>query len=347
MTIGIILIGRNEGERLKRCIGSIPAGAGDVVYVDSGSTDGSVEWARGEGIEVVELDMSRPFTAARARNAGLERLLRLQPQTEFVQFVDGDCELQPGWLERAVKALSGEPELAAVCGRLRERCPEASIYNRLCDLEWNGPAGEISACGGIAMYRASALQAVGGFDESVVAGEEPELCLRLRRAGWKIRRLPDEMALHDAAMVRFGQWWKRAVRGGYGGLDVAVRFENGMGNFSRQVRSARIWGIGWPLAVIALALVGAAAGGVVAAALASGIVLAAFPLQVLRLSLRAWRKGSDPRTSLAYGTLTMLAKFASLCGQCRYWRDRRAGRQPVLIEAHKSPTGTPIAPIHA
>src|SRR5687768_17706012 len=96
--VGVIAIGRNEGERLRRCLASVVGkGCAAVVYVDSNSSDGSVAMARGMGVEVVELDMSLPFSAARARNAGFERLVQAAPHVEFVQFVDGDCEVQPTW----------------------------------------------------------------------------------------------------------------------------------------------------------------------------------------------------------------------------------------------------------
>ena len=184
--LGAVAIGRNEGQRLERCLDALLAQGLATVYVDSGSTDGSREAARRRGVEVVELDLSLPFTAARARNAGFERLLELHPAVEFVQFVDGDCELVPDWIERGLAALLAEPDLVAVCAQRKERFPEASPWNRLCDLEWDTPVGEAEACGGDALYRRSALEAVGGFDPRLIAGEEPELCFRLRRQGGTI-----------------------------------------------------------------------------------------------------------------------------------------------------------------
>src|SRR3990170_3982962 len=91
--LGIVAIGRNEGERLRACLRSVVGDNRVVVYVDSGSTDGSVEMARSMGAEVVELDLATPFTAARARNEGFHRLEQLNPNVAFVQFVDGDCEV--------------------------------------------------------------------------------------------------------------------------------------------------------------------------------------------------------------------------------------------------------------
>jgi glycosyltransferase involved in cell wall biosynthesis len=201
VNIGVVVIGRNEGERLRKCLASVARQTGKVVYVDSGSTDNSVEIAESLGAVVVNLDMMRPFTAARARNEGFMRLREAAPDLAYVQFVDGDCEILPGWLEEAALFLDEHPDVAAVCGRLRERFPERSVYNMLCDIEWNTPVGEAKACGGNAMLRADALSQAGKYREDLIAGEEPELCVRLRASGWKIWRLAAEMALHDADML--------------------------------------------------------------------------------------------------------------------------------------------------
>src|SRR5258708_29326418 len=132
---GIVAIGRNEGERLKRCLRSLPVAA-RIVYVDSGSTDGSDAWARDFGAEVVHLDLSIQFTAARARNAGFRRLLEMAPQIPYVQFVDGDCELAREWPTTAIDFLQQHDDVAAVFGRRRELKPDQSVYNQLCDFEW-------------------------------------------------------------------------------------------------------------------------------------------------------------------------------------------------------------------
>lgn len=187
--IGVVAIGRNEGERLRRCLNSVADRGLVLVYVDSGSGDGSIELARGLGVEVVELDLSRPFSAARARNEGLERLLEVAPSVQYVQFVDGDCEIVDGWVDRARRELDERPEAAVVCGRRRERYPEQSVYNHLADLEWDTPIGEAKACGGDALMRVAALRQAGAYNPELIAGEEPELCVRLRQKGWRIFRV--------------------------------------------------------------------------------------------------------------------------------------------------------------
>ncbi len=213
--IGVVVIGRNEGQRLEHCLRSLLKGTDKVMYVDSGSTDGSLHLARSLGVEVLALDLGTPFTAARARNEGFFALQRRLPSMQLVQFVDGDCEVDSGWLPAAQAFLDDHPDVAVVCGRRRERFPQRSVYNLLCDLEWDTPIGEAKACGGDALMRVDAFAAVGGFRPELIAGEEPELCVRLRAKGWKVWRLDAEMTLHDAAMTRFSQWWRRSLRAGH------------------------------------------------------------------------------------------------------------------------------------
>jgi cellulose synthase/poly-beta-1,6-N-acetylglucosamine synthase-like glycosyltransferase len=324
----VIAIGRNEGERLRRCLASALASGCRVVYVDSNSSDGSVELAGSMGVQVVELDMSLPFSAARARNAGFAQL---EERTKFVQFVDGDCEMVAGWIEQARSELESRAEVAVVCGRRRERFPEASIFNRMADIEWETPVGEAQSCGGDAMMRAEVFRLAGGFDASVVAGEEPELCQRLRGNGWKIVRIDAEMTLHDAAMLQFGQWWRRCVRGGYGALDVASRFGN-QGLFGAHIRSTRMWAYGWPSLVILGGVAARLPFGKVAGAVVALLLALILPMQMARVAMRMRGKTGSIRDAIAYGFLTMLGKWPDAIGQLSYFRDRRAGRVARMIE---------------
>ena len=101
MKAGVVVIGRNEGERLRRCLESVIRDVGHVVYVDSASTDDSVAMARAIGADVIDLDMRVPFCAARARNAGYERIVECHPELRYVQFIDGDCDMTAGWMGTA------------------------------------------------------------------------------------------------------------------------------------------------------------------------------------------------------------------------------------------------------
>jgi GT2 family glycosyltransferase len=326
--IGLVAIGRNEGERLQSCLSSGLAAdqvvAAQVVYVDSGSTDGSVAMARALQVEVVELDLTIPFTAARARNAGFDRLLEMAPDLEFVQFVDGDCEIVAGWLDGAQQELTENPKLAAVCGRRRERFPERSAYNRLCDLEWDTPIGEADACGGDAMYRVAAFQQVQGFTPTLIAGEEPELCLRLRQMGWKIRRVDAEMTWHDADMTRFGQWWKRVVRAGHAYAEGAwLHGGEPERHWVKESRSIWLWGGIVPS--LALGWIWLTGGW-------SLVLLGAYPLMTWRIYRYGRQRGWEAQDSWLYGGSCTIGKFPNLVGQLQFHWNRLRGRQSGLIE---------------
>jgi GT2 family glycosyltransferase len=326
--VGVVVIGRNEGERLARCFHAVGKWAAASVYVDSGSTDGSVALARSRAIEAIELDSSAPFSAARARNAGYRRLLERDPHLRYVQFVDGDCELAEGWLEHACEILESQPDVAALGGRLREREPHVSIYNRLAELEWNaGGAGETSAVGGVFMARRAALDAAGGFDPSVPAGEEPELCNRLRLRGWRIVRVDREMASHDLAMHRFGQWWRRMRRFGYGSADVGARF--GLARFRRNNLRVRLWGA-WLAALVTS--IACTVGGM-EWAVPAGLTLAGlWCAQTLRIAFRTWREGHPVALATAYAFFLMLSLIPQLAGQLLYAADRTRRAAPRLLE---------------
>lgn len=311
--VGAVIIGRNEGARLVACLASFPDWVRPLVYVDSGSTDGSVAAARAAGAEVVALDMSQPFTAARARNEGFARLRALDAP-EFVQFVDGDCRMQPGWLEAAEAFLSTRPSVAVVCGRRREIHPEASVWNRLCDAEWDTPLGQAKACGGDALMRVAAVAKVGGYDPGLIAGEEPELCVRLRQAGWQVWRIDREMTLHDAAMTRIGQWWKRTRRSGHAFAEgAAMHGAPPERHWVAETRRAVLWGAVLPLVTLL---------GLVMTPWA-GLLLLAYPLQILRLSRRlGWERAA----------FLVLGKVPEAQGVLEYHLNRLRRRRAGLIE---------------
>jgi GT2 family glycosyltransferase len=315
--VAVVAIGRNEGARLLACLASVAGQAAAVVYVDSGSTDGSVAAAQAAGAAVVALDMTRPFTAARARNAGFARVQEIAPQVEFVQFLDGDCEVAAGWLDTARAALAAEPQVAVVCGRRREKFPGASIWNRMIDREWAAtPPGEVAACGGDAMMRVAAFAQVGGFDPGLIAGEEPELCYRMRAKGWRIRRLDAEMTRHDAALTRMSQWWQRARRTGHTYAEGVAMYGRGPERYRvAELRRALVWGAGVPLAAVL--------GAVFVSPWALALMLA-WPAQMLRLRLRG-----EPWADAVF---LVLGKPAEVQGIAGYWRGRLTGRRRGLIE---------------
>jgi GT2 family glycosyltransferase len=297
-----VVIGRNEGARLIACLEALQGRADPVIYVDSGSDDGSVAAARARGAQVIALDMTQPFTAARARNAGLAAL---PADTEFVQLLDGDCALREGWLETATAFLGSTPKAAVACGRRRERNPQASRYNALIDAEWDTPVGPAKACGGDALMRVAALRGVGGYRDTLIAGEEPELCLRLRAAGWDVWRLDAEMTWHDADITRFSQWWKRTRRAGHAFAEgAALHGAPPERHWVAETRRALLWGAVLPLVIVCLALFATPW------ALLLGLI---YPLQVARLS----RQGG-----LRWAVFTTLGKIPEALGALQFYLSR-------------------------
>ncbi|NNE52147.1 MAG: glycosyltransferase [Sulfitobacter sp.] len=306
MSLAAVVIGRNEGARLLTCLDALQGRIEQLLYVDSGSTDGSAEAARARGAKVIDLDLSIPFTAARARNAGLAVL---DEDVRYVQFLDGDCEIREGWIETAQAFLDASPEIAVVCGRRRERHPEASLYNRLIDREWDTPVGPAKACGGDALMRVAALRDVGGYRDNLIAGEEPELCVRLRANGWQVHRLEAEMTWHDADIKRFSQWWQRSKRTGHAFAEGAhLHGAAPERHWVKETRRALIWGAGLPLLILLLGLL---------ITPWAWLLALIYPLQILRLT---------PQGGLPWAFFTTLAKFAEAQGALGFYLRRRPTR---------------------
>ena len=254
----------------------------------------------------------------------LSALTRVAPESKYAQLIDGDCELVGGWIENAAGFLEENREYAAATGRLRERFPNASVYNYLCDVEWDTPLGDAKACGGIAMMRVRAFESVGGFMPDLIAGEEPELCVRLRHDGWRIRRLDAEMALHDVAMSRFSQWSKRAMRAGHAYAEGS--YLHGAPPERMGVRESRrivAWGLILPaLSIAAIPVTGRL----------SLLALLAYPLNVIRIARRLRSEGQSRPWTLAF--FLMLAKFPEAIGWLRFRWGKLTGNRSAIIE-HK------------
>lgn len=324
----VIVIGRNEGQRLTLALEQLKRIGCPVVYVDSDSSDSSVEDALAMDIPVLELDSSQGLSAAKARNAGARWASEVYPEVEFFQFIDGDCLIDAEWLPRAISAMDG-PDIVGVCGRCQEMYPEASIYNKLCDMEWDGPVGLIEATGGNVMIRRSSFERIGGFDPTLVAGEEPELCFRLRSQGGSILRIDAKMVLHDADMHHFSQWWKRCLRGGYADAASQWKHRGRPGHFRRRaVLSTLLWGLFIPCFIIILSLVTAGIG---------VVLLVFYPLLGYRIRRRMRARGIEKKAAMLYALACVLSKFSGVLGIALYHWRRISGQRPKLIEHKQSP----------
>ncbi|WP_439519119.1 glycosyltransferase [Hydrogenophaga sp.] len=326
--IAVVVIGRNEGERLKRCLASVLAEVQRIVYVDSGSSDGSVAHARDLGIQVVELDTSAPFTAARGRNAGFMALHASGDLPEFVQFIDGDCLLVPGWISAGLAHLRSRPDLGLVTGWRSEIHRDRSVYNAICDFEWHRPAGPIEACGGDMMVRAQAFLNLKGFNPQVIAAEDDEFCVRLRKSGLGIERLPLPMTQHDAAMTRFSEWWRRAVRSGHGFAQVGHLHPE---HFRPERR--RVWLYGLLLSLVLVAgLLLAMSGALLAGGLLAGAALSVYALSWVRTVQGLARAGLPRSEAMHHGLYLSLSKYPNLIGMLTYWVRRWQRRDMSIIE---------------
>ncbi|HET6942079.1 MAG TPA: glycosyltransferase [Sphingomicrobium sp.] len=307
--IGFVVIGRNEGERLARCLASIAPVSNRVVYSDSGSTDGSLALAKSMGAHAVAADGS-PMTAARGRNTGFEALRKQFPECDLVHFIDGDCVIEHDWVEKAARFLDEHPRAAVACGQRFEAHPDASFYNRIIDDEWNTPVGRALACGGDALMRVGAFEQAGGFRSGLIAGEEPDLCARLREAGWEIWRLDARMTKHDAAIQSLSQWMGRAARSGYGYAQVWGAARNSSDRpYRREMASAFAWVAAIPIGIILLALV-----------FREPLLLFAIPaVYILQIARIAARKGIGSAYSWKYAALMMFAKLGEAKGILKYF----------------------------
>jgi cellulose synthase/poly-beta-1,6-N-acetylglucosamine synthase-like glycosyltransferase len=324
--VSVVVIGRNEGRRLERCLASVQAAywgwlRHEVVYVDSHSSDGSPAVAARLGARVYGLGDAPPCAAA-GRNIGWRAA-----RAPLVLFLDGDTLLEPGFVQQAWPTLL-DPAVVAVWGHRRESAPAQSIYTRVLDLDWVFAPGRVDYFGGDALVRRAALEAVGGFDDALVAGEEPELCRRLRERGGAIEHLDTPMTRHDLAVTTLRAWWTRAERAGLAYAQVAARYAGSADPlWQREARRNRVHGTALLLAPLATAaafwahpLAGA------------GLLLAGLALWARSARRCRWKCADDPVLSWLYAAHSHLQQLPILAGQWRWWRLQRARRAPTLIE---------------
>jgi GT2 family glycosyltransferase len=324
--VGIVVIGRNEGQRLILSLQSMQASQCPLIYVDSGSSDNSPNVANSLADIVHPLDPSKPFSAARARNEGFKLLAKTFPSVRYVQFVDGDCIIAPGWLDAGLKAMQEDESRAVIVGHLEESYPEKSVYNRLCALEWKSPTGDMKnfgALGGISMVRKDVFTALNGFKENVIAGEDSEFGVRLSLAGYKVTKIDHHMATHDANMTKFSQWWTRAVRAGHAiGQRAGLNGHTAAKDCVQERKSTLFWGVFLP--VLALLLLIPSKG-------FSLLILLAYVLLAFKVFRYRKKLGESAGDAWVYAKFIVLGKFANGIGIVKYFINRLK-KQYAIIE---------------
>ncbi len=328
-TYAIVVIGRNEGNRLVKCFKSIEHHLPFIIYVDSGSKDNSVKYAKEIKATVVELDDKIPFTAARARNEGFSKAISLWPTIEYVQFLDGDCELKSVWIQDALMEFSKHQDCAVICGQLTEKYPHKSIYNQFCDIEWKKPYGFTDSCGGIAIYRVNAFKMQKGFNPNLIAGEEPDLCFRIRRDGWKILQLENQMAVHDANMLHWKQWAKRTIRSGYAYASGYWLNKKKDGKYYlKNNLSIATYGFFIPLILFVLSCTG-----YLALALSLFILIELNLMRRIYLSIKM--RTNTRSIAIKFSVFTSLGKFYEFIGQCKFIYNEIIKNDKALLIEHK------------
>ena len=325
--LSVVIIGRNEGERLVSCLESVRRMRGvdgnvEVIYVDSASTDSSPQIARSFAAQIVILQDGKR-TAARGRNAGWPRAL-----APYVLFLDGDTILNPDFPRVALASLTSDQSIAAVWGHRRELYPERSLYNRVADLDWIYAAGITDYCGGDVLMRRSALAEVDGYDSGLIAGEEPELCRRLRARGYRILHIDQPMTLHDLDLRSFSQYWRRAVRAGYAYAEISHRFRNSADKMWLQESKKNVrMGVFWIVWIVL---------GICLAGFISWLFLPWLAFVVLVAARSGWKaRHKAPGKGLLlllYGLHSHMQQIPILFGQLRYFADRYLGKQRKQIE---------------
>lgn len=331
LLVSVVVIGRNEGERLRRCLTSVfamdrPDFDAEVIYVDSGSVDGSTALAESMGARTIMLKPERP-SAALGRNAGWRAATG-----DIVLFLDGDTVLHPRFVADSLKDFA-DPGIAVIWGHRRELYPERSIYIRFLDLDWIYAPGLTPYCGGDALFRREVLAKVDGFDETLIAGEEPELCRRIAALGHSILHVDRPMTGHDLAIHHWSQYWRRSTRAGHAFAEVSERFRGSDQSFwteeSRRNRNR------------ALVLCGMAAAGLLGSIILRSVwpaafVLAIFALLAFRSAWKARWKSKDAVALVSYGIHSHLQQIPIFVGQLHYWRNHRKGKRAMLVEYKQS-----------
>ncbi len=319
--IDCVIIGVNASATLEMCLASVLHSAYDgtvnVFYVDGGSMDDSVKRARAiAGVEVIELDTEFP-TPGLGRNQGWRK-----GTAPYVQFLDSDTVLDKHWFSTALQAMF-VTNAGAVRGRRKESNPENSVYNWIADHEWNAPPGPCNMFGGDVLIRREALEATGGYDETLVAGEDPELSQRVQLKGYEIVQLDAPMTLHDLGMTTMAQYLKRAYRTGYGFAAVGMRAERLEGFWQTELKRILVRGGG----AMTLAAVGCLG-------LLNPGFFAAWPLalllllrpRLLRVPYFQDSKGLNRRDAQRYAWHCSLVVVPEFFGMLRYAVGKLFGR---------------------
>jgi glycosyltransferase involved in cell wall biosynthesis len=259
--LAVVLISKNQAWNIGRLIESIILRTAcvpsrEMVLVDSASTDDTVATASMYAINVLRLRPDQPLSPAAGRYVGYKHT-----SAPLVLFLDGDMELCAGWLERALKVLRSQPDVAVVTGLTVDVWPATKAADSAeaePSLEYSTGLTEVPYIAGAGLYRRQALEHVGSFNPYLYSDEEPELCIRIRQAGYRIVQLDTPIAYHystpSEALSTLVNRWRRNL---YLGAGQCLRYHFGTKTFWPYLRergygcvpgvglAAGILGFGW------------------------------------------------------------------------------------------------------
>jgi GT2 family glycosyltransferase len=195
--VTVVLLTHNCASRITPIVERLLALGPPVIAVDNASEDGTADVLAGHPVRLVRLPRN---IGAAGRNVGAELA-----QTPYVAFCDDDGWYSADGLQRAADVLDRHPRLALVGARILVE-PDGHL-DQICEEMANSPLPDrhgipgnvlLGFVAGAAVVRAAAYREAGGYDERFfIAGEEETLAIKLARAGWQLRYLP-EVTVHHA-----------------------------------------------------------------------------------------------------------------------------------------------------
>ena len=252
MKISVIIKALNEEANIARAIESalraVAPFGGQVVVADSLSTDRTIEIALQYPVRVVQL------VEAAERCCGIAPQLGYQHCSgEYVYLLDGDMELDEGFIKTAIELLDKHPDVAGVGGFIPEiRAMNMQFRGRMKRVErYRAKEPQEAKClSGGGLYRSSSIDSVGYFsDRNLQAYEEYDLGSRLRLKGWRLLQLPMRAADHYGYMLStLGLLWHKWRRGSYisQGQIIRAAVENGYADrVFRDIFALRLSGAVW------------------------------------------------------------------------------------------------------
>lgn len=322
---GIVVVGANPKTLPEAAIRS----AGDsraIVFAPVGLAPEPLAVARRAGAVIVEGDERSLATGGRARNAGYRQLKKIAPHLRYVQFIDSDYALDPGWIATAEKFMERRPEVAIIEGAVQTQSGAHIEYRTIAEQKMREAIGEVPLIANASVFmRTENFEAAGGFRGDLLVCETEDLCVRQRRRGGRVWRLDAKMLICDSQKQNLARWWSGSTRQGFENAYAASLHGGPPERVGvRDTARAVIWGFAFPLAIAVLALAGGA-GAAVWAPLTSAYVVAASIIALgvgvygAKFIVATARRGPLKPSSWRKAFYAVFGRFPEFIGVWRFW----------------------------